>query len=816
MNPSAVLRILCLSGCALLTLLLFNSYPVDAADGKKWDGKRYPFRLLNPSQPNGESNPFIIDTAGKLAYFAWLAKSDLDMADYGKKNGLNGLNQAFSKNFVKLAADLDMNGSKFEFVPIPATYVSFDGGGHVIYNLRISDKTTKAITDDVTGEVEMHLALFQGVGMIKNLGIGKGSTITNYGLRKEYPKRAYKVYAAGITVSAWGIDNCFSDATIAVKEDGEAWIGGIAANCESIANSYNRGAITFEGTVINSKEKNKTGKILPGPLWVAGVCAIPAKKMSGCYNTGAITVRASGRDLKIGGVAAETNDTDCMDLNNTGALRVIATGAIKKAHIGGVLGYGSTSRRIYVKPIKYVDRGIFYNKGAIAVTVHTGDSINAGGIIGGDKGGFGASSYAFGGVYGCINAYNTGSISVTSTGTVGALSAGGIAGNLCMVINSYNSGRISGASGAGTTLYLGGLGGSDVYVQNGYNIGAVSAKGSGTNFTGGVIGHAGEAIWGEVDTALHASLNGFWLKQSKSGGINSDIKYAKGSYFYKKKSEIKKANSGIGTLIDSFDKEDPNTMIEASYGAVYSFDGPSASVMTRSDDAKGKRSNLNGTLLDNLNRMVEDRINRLYRRWVVDGTNGGYPVLSPKPTVFSHTSEKPDASVAQRIAGEYWGVHKQWNDRVFLGADGSFRRAKGGDGGAWSFTGKRIILRWAKWEPEILEQKSAGAFSSNVYNFTLKRTGVASPDASVPTDKPVSPLAKKLAGVYYAQHKDWTSSLTINANGSFTRDSNGDRGTWTYDGKTLVLTWDKGASDTLKKTDTGFYCPAYKFTLRQR
>ncbi|PKN77237.1 MAG: hypothetical protein CVU52_01255, partial [Deltaproteobacteria bacterium HGW-Deltaproteobacteria-10] len=72
----------------LLALLLISVSPVIAADGKKWDGKKYPFQLLDPSQTNSESNPFIIDTAGKLAYFSWLAKSDLDMVAYGQKNGL--------------------------------------------------------------------------------------------------------------------------------------------------------------------------------------------------------------------------------------------------------------------------------------------------------------------------------------------------------------------------------------------------------------------------------------------------------------------------------------------------------------------------------------------------------------------------------------------------------------------------------------------------------------------------------------------------------------------------------------------------------
>lgn len=66
-------------------LLLFGISPANAVDGKKWDGKAYPFKLLDPTQVNSENNPFIIDTAGKLAYFSKLAIADFDMVAFGEK-----------------------------------------------------------------------------------------------------------------------------------------------------------------------------------------------------------------------------------------------------------------------------------------------------------------------------------------------------------------------------------------------------------------------------------------------------------------------------------------------------------------------------------------------------------------------------------------------------------------------------------------------------------------------------------------------------------------------------------------------------------
>jgi len=184
--------------------------------------------------------------------------------------------------------------------------------------------------------------------------------------------------------------------------------------------------------------------------------------------------------------------------------------------------------------------------------------------------------------------------------------------------------------------------------------------------------------------------------------------------------------------------------------------------------------------------------------------------------------EKPDEKTSTKIAGIYSAEHRYWTDSITINTDGTFKKATDGDGGNWSFDGKKLILEWSKWAPEILEQKSDGVFSSNIYRFKLTRTAssaseTSNADTTASADKPDTKIAKLVAGVYYAQHKDWTSTLTINANGTFKRDSNGDGGTWTcVDGRTLVLKWYKSAPETLMKSATGFYCPAYKFTLRQR
>jgi len=614
--------VLCLRSLFLsvfVALLLFCVSPVYAVDGKKWDGKAYPFKLLDPSKPNSESNPFVINTAGKLAYLYTLAKIP-DMVSFGAKNGLNGLRYMYKDNFVKLTADLDMSGELYEFVAIPDTWLNFDGGGHVIANLRISDKKTEPFIDDEEGIAEIRLALFQGVETVKNLSVS-GSTITYN--REFYPykntKRILTVYAAAIAVEPNVMDGCSSNATITVKGGGEALVGGLATECKyTMSNSHFSGNIIVEGNILDVKSKNRQSIARPGNLQVGGVCAeaggayaptLQHGGIFGCYNTGIISVKVSGNEIQIGGIVATVGSRcECVDIYNSGKLNVLGTGNIKNACIGGVVGTGNTSNSPLSKPRKYIDSGKIYNSGSLNVVVKSGAKISVGGIGGGelnDRAGFESSSYTFGGVYGYINTYNTGSITVSSTEKVDALNVGGIAGFGRMVINSFNTGSISCISEAGTKLNAGGIGGNTVYAQNCYNIGALNVKGVGTNLVGGVIGLA-NVSWGEDENHKSTVMNVFWLKQ-QAGGINSTIMYAKGSYYYK---------SNGGKMEEDF-----------HLGATYSFENPTATVLLRSDDGPGKRKAYEGSLLQALNETAILHSDRNYRKWKIDGSNGGYPVF---------------------------------------------------------------------------------------------------------------------------------------------------------------------------------------------
>ena len=216
-----------------------------------------------------------------------------------------------------------MNGSRFEFPSIKSNGSFFDGGDHVISNLNISDRTTPPNISSDTGDAEIELALFQSAGTIKNLTIGKGSKITYHGVEK---KLTLKVYAAALAVEADEIDNCHSEAVVTVKGKGDSYMAGLVVRCRfALTNSSNRGSVLFEGDVIDSRLKNRKGRIEPCNLQVSGVCTQPAKNISGCYNSGSVTVKASGDEICVGGISAILVNNECSDVYNTGAITVSAT-----------------------------------------------------------------------------------------------------------------------------------------------------------------------------------------------------------------------------------------------------------------------------------------------------------------------------------------------------------------------------------------------------------------------------------------------------------------------------------------------------------
>ena len=98
-------------------------------------------------------------------------------------------------------------------------------------------------------------------------------------------------------------------------------------------------------------------------------------------------------------------------------------------------------------------------------------------------------------------------------------------------------------------------------------------------------------------------------------------------------------------------------------------------------------------------------------------------------------------------------------------------------------------------------------------------SGVVSPSPTVgaPASPPVASAPgapATFAGTYLAQHPHWSGTVTLNRDGRYARDT-GDPGTWTCDGTTLVLRWDRWGPETLLlQPDGTFRAPSNGFTMR--
>ena len=243
-----------------------------------------------------EDDPYVIETAEQLAYFAKAVNSS-----YSK--------HCFENEFVVLKSNIDLNNRKW--VPIGAWSSdhgfkgTFDGQGHVIKNLLVQ---SYSYYYGGTG-------FFGSANVIRNLGIinseirAHGNTGTDTG---------------AIAGQANIVDGCYNTGMVA-GDNNESYTGGIVGICyEAVVNCYNTGNIYgsgyrgsvgarggivgwARGSVINCFNTGdvtglvKTGGIVglgSGTFWGDGGCTI-----KNCYNTGDMIGTSTENP---GGIAGET------------------------------------------------------------------------------------------------------------------------------------------------------------------------------------------------------------------------------------------------------------------------------------------------------------------------------------------------------------------------------------------------------------------------------------------------------------------------------------------------------------------------------
>ena len=302
-----------------------------------WNGNR---RLWTRGEGT-ESNPFLIESAGNLAFLSYIVNKGIDT---------HGL-------YFELTCDIDLNGSEDQpwfpigmgnrwfsddgcdrivesFFDVNNVFSGhFDGGGHSIYNLSVDGL-------DYAG-------LF---GRISNW-YNEGATIENIIIESGYINGAYSGGIVGECQGLVFITNCSNNAEII----GTTVAGGIVGfGSKAIRNCNNTGhinGVAKVGGIVGAQAKEITESFNSGDITLDGDIAggIIGSSSSGiviiknCYNTGNLSGHASNG---MGGVAGNIvgHSSEILNCYNVGSL------SNEGGATGGILGNSSsncTTENIY-------------------------------------------------------------------------------------------------------------------------------------------------------------------------------------------------------------------------------------------------------------------------------------------------------------------------------------------------------------------------------------------------------------------------------------------------------------------------------------
>ena len=362
----------------------------------------------------------------------------------------------------------------------------FDGGGHTIYGLYISNASENG--QGLFGSV-------YGNGVIRNLRVadsyilGTGATGAICG-----------------TCDGGQIIDCTSGAMV-VSRGATHQAGGIAGRVSGSNGRLLR--CSNSGYVTGHSVPNEWGELYN--CYSGGICGeVSSARIDSCINTGRVygdgwgavggisggvsgAIRwcvhkgrvSSNVRADIGGIAGGNSNT-ILGCVNEGEVSAMAKGSC----VGGIAGTTNWNSRIYDCA----------NTSDIKSDV---DSVFAGGIVGFMDGGINNGRYYTPAIYRCVN---SGTIEVTSP--LGQ--AGGISGkNYCAEIHdSRNHGSVYSASRAGGISPLCEFHSN---ISGCYNTGTIRGCGD----TGGIVGDSNGSVVGSYNSGLVCNLGG----ENTAGGI---------------------------------------------------------------------------------------------------------------------------------------------------------------------------------------------------------------------------------------------------------------------------------------------------------
>lgn len=269
--------------------------------GDVWDGTTsYSFA----GGTGTEADPYLISTAEQLAYVATAVNQGVD---------------TFNGKHLKLTLDICL--MNLEWTPIGNSSYRFegvfDGDGHTIHNLKVSNTTIKS--GGLFGETKN--AILKNVNIadadIKLAAAGRAGILVGYAIHSD--------------TSTVVIDNCHVSGKVYLSEG--AYAGGVAGNVSgSVANSS--ASANVSSSSVSSPGITSTCRIYVGGI--AGYCI----NITNCYTTGSIS--ASGGNLYhhnswAGGIVG-TGGT----ITNCYSTATVTATTYQSSYCGGIAGEAGT------------------------------------------------------------------------------------------------------------------------------------------------------------------------------------------------------------------------------------------------------------------------------------------------------------------------------------------------------------------------------------------------------------------------------------------------------------------------------------------
>ncbi|MCL1873766.1 MAG: cadherin-like beta sandwich domain-containing protein, partial [Clostridiales bacterium] len=372
----------------------------------------------------------------------------------------------------------------------------FDGQGHVIKNLTISNTYTFAgLFGYIMGYSSDKYAEIKNVGL-EFININISSTTSNTG------------GICGCMDIRSSISNCYNTGAVTVSASSFTRVGGICgANVGGpISNCYNTGDISSS----SSEPSSNAG----------GICGNNSSNgpISNCFNTGDVSSSSSSSSISssyphAGGICGRNSSNNPIsNCYNTGDISCISSSSPRRSYAGGICGENDTNSSISncynAGDISSSSASSSYAGGICSYSESSISDCYNTGVIFSHSSREGMHYSEAGGICGesnkpISNCYNTGNVS-TPNGD-----AGGISGWLMRhsIFNCYNTGDIFAA-------YAGGIfGAANIYAPDSVSYCYNSGDVSGSKNAGGICG------W----TALNGSISNCVVLSKQIYAPNNNI-----------------------------------------------------------------------------------------------------------------------------------------------------------------------------------------------------------------------------------------------------------------------------------------------------